>query len=693
MCAKKTRLFGLIFLLLLLTSCGGPQPKESAQQPPSAPPPVTTEQPKEPAPPAQPETPPTQPPTTPTTPETPPPTTPPAEPSQKPTEQQTVTPTETTETGPIPPALSEIKNPDTLIVANSGDADTLDPVHAYDTASGEVLFNIYENLIAYDGSRTDRFVPLLAGKVPSLENGLIRAESDGTTYITFPVRLNIKFHDGSLLTPEDVAYSFRRLMIHSHPDSPAWILLEDLLAVHDLADLAKKVGDAQACEMVKEAVTVNGNYIVFKLPQPSATFLARIAQSASWGAIQNKKFVVEHGGWDEDCASWRKFYSVEKEKLPLHNKAVGTGPFKLERWTPGAEIALVRNENYWRKPAQLAQIVIKIVPEFGTRKLMLERGDVDIVFVPRQFVSQMEGALGVRTVRNLPNILNETAFFAYEVMVEGNPNIGSGKLGGHGIPPNFFTDSDVRKGFNYSFDWSVYVEQVYLGEARQSYGPIPQSLSAFVYREGPRYSYDPQKAEEHFKSAWGGQVWEQGFKMTLVYNEGNDIRKQAAQILKDNIEALNPKFQIEVRGEPWPTFLDNYRAKKLPMFIIGWLADFPDPHNFALPFMHSQGTYAQKQSLNKIVNYDDLIMQAARELDLAKRQQLYYQLQQKVYEDAIDIFLVDALGRHWQRTWVDGWMYNPMWPGQNFYTVSKKSDGDVHPDLLRELPQVVIEQW
>ncbi|MDW8110103.1 MAG: ABC transporter substrate-binding protein [Candidatus Bipolaricaulota bacterium] len=680
---RKLLILGATLSLLLLAACGGPKQDQTATKPESpAQPPITAEKPP------TPETP--TPPTT-TQPPTPPPTPPEQKPSEK-AETVTVVPGEQPPEA-VAPTTTEIKNPDTLIVANLGDADTLDPVHAYDTASGEVIFNIYENLIAYDGSRTDRLVPLLASAVPSLENGLIRTESDGTTYITFPIRTDVNFHDGSPLTPEDVAYSFRRLMIHSHADSPAWILLEDLLEVHDLKELSEKVGDERACEMVKEAVTVKDQHVVFKLPKPSATFFARIAQSASWAAIQSKKFVIANGGWDEDCTHWKTYYSVEKEKLPLHNRALGTGPFKLERWTPGEEIVLVRNESYWRAPAPLSRVVIKIVPEFGTRKLMLERGDADIIWVPRQFVPQMEGTPGVRTVKNLPTISNEAAFFTYEIAVEGNPNIGSGKLDGNGIPPDFFTDIDVRKAFNYSFDWEVYTQQVYLGEAQQSYGPIPQSLGAFVNREGPRYSYDPQKAEEHFKRAWGGQLWERGFKMTLVYNEGNDIRKQAVQIFKDNIEALNPKFKIEVRGEPWPTFLDNYRSKRLPMFIIGWLADFPDPHNFALPFMHSQGTYAQKQSLNKIANYDDLILQAARELDPTKRQQLYYQLQQRAYEDAIDIFLVDAVGRSWQRTWVDGWMYNPMWPGQNFYLLSKKANADVHPELLRELPQVVIEAW
>jgi len=601
----------------------------------------------------------------------------------------------------------EVKNPDTLIIADIGDADTFDPVHAYDNASGEIIFNVYENLIAYDGGHIDRFVPVLATQVPSVENGLIKTESDGTTYITFPIRQGVKFHNGDELTADDVAYSFRRIMIHSHPDSPAWIILEDLLGVHDLNDLAQKVGDEQACQMVKQAVTVDGNNVVFKLPRPSATFLARISQSASWGAITNKEWVIEQGGWNEDCATWRQFYSVEKAKLPLHTKANGTGPFKLERWDPGSEIVLVRNENYWRGApdcaqkheaalctglAKLARVSIKIIEEFGTRKSMLEQGDADLIVVPRDKSTQVEGLKGVRLVKNLPTISNEAIFFNYDIPVEGNPNIGSGKLDGEGIPPDFFTDLDIRKAFNYSFDWNAYIQQVYLGEATQARSPIPTSLPYFN-PESPVYSLDRQKAEEHFKKAWGGQVWEKGFKFTIIYNSGSDTRQVASEIIKNNVEKINPKFKIEVRAEAWPTFLDNFRARRIPLFVIGWLADFPDAHNFVLPYMHSQGSFAIRQSLNKVANYDELIEQAARELDPQKRQELYYELQRRAYEDAIDIFLIDAKGRHWERTWLDGWMYNPMWPGTNFYTLSKKADAQLHPDLLKTFSDLQIQQW
>ncbi|MDJ0669320.1 MAG: hypothetical protein QNJ61_18705, partial [Desulfobacterales bacterium] len=86
-----------------------------------------------------------------------------------------------------------VKNPDTFIFATYGTLRTLDPCVAYDTTSSQRLWNIYQPLIFFDGSHTERFKPLLATQVPTLENGGISA--DGKTY-TFTIRKGVKFHEG-----------------------------------------------------------------------------------------------------------------------------------------------------------------------------------------------------------------------------------------------------------------------------------------------------------------------------------------------------------------------------------------------------------------------------------------------------------------------------------------------------------------
>lgn len=67
--------------------------------------------------------------------------------------------------------LAEVKNPDTIIDATIGEPDTLDPHYAYDTASGEVIYNVYENLIAYKGESLTEFEPRLAERWEILDDG------------------------------------------------------------------------------------------------------------------------------------------------------------------------------------------------------------------------------------------------------------------------------------------------------------------------------------------------------------------------------------------------------------------------------------------------------------------------------------------------------------------------------------------
>ena len=135
------------------------------------------------------------------------------------------------------------------------------------------------------------------------------------------------------------------------------------------------------------------------------------------------------------------------------------------------------------------------------------------------------------------------------------------------------------------------MNEVALGAGEIPKGPFPQSLP-YVNQDQEYYYNDLEKATEYFKKAFDGEVWEKGFKVGIVYNTGNDARKTALEILEYNIERINPKFQVDVIGLEWATVLDRLRSASLPIFVMGWLADFPDTHNFAVPFMHSAGTFA-----------------------------------------------------------------------------------------------------
>ena len=562
----------------------------------------------------------------------------------------------------------EVRNPDTMICASiGGGPESLDPAWSYDTSSAEVIFNIYDTLIFFKGEHADKFMPLIATEVPTLENGLI--SEDGLTYI-FPIRKGVKFHNGDELTPEDVEYTFERMMVQDRSGGPLWMFYEPLLGIQGSRDNEGNITVDFAD--IDNAIEVQGDNVVFHLEIPYPPFLGIIANA--WAGIVSKRSVIEYGGWPGTAETWKEYNDPDTGREVLHARECGSGPYELVRWEAGKEVVMERFDDYWRGPARTKTAVIKYIDEWSTRKLMLLAGDVDIARVYAPNYPEMEGASGIECVKDLPTLTLGALFFNFDINPDGNPDIGSGKLDGKGIPPDFFSDIDVRKGFAYAFDYDTFIEDAFMGEALKPISPIVDGLP---YRnpEQEAYLYDRDKAIEHFKNAWDGAVWENGFKFTLMYNTGNVYREIGAMVMKDCIESLNPKFDIEIRPVDWPVYLRELVQHRLTLYIVGWLADYPDPHNFVHPFMHSRGTWGEFQSYDN-PRVDELIDKGVRTVDPAEREEIYYELQRIYYEDVPSICVYQEIMRHYRRDWVKGWYYNPIFPSgvttAYFYDVWKE---------------------
>jgi ABC-type transport system substrate-binding protein len=294
------------------------------------------------------------------------------------------------------------KDPTTFTYATIGDALTLDPAWAYDTSSGEIIQNVYETLIFYDGEQPAKFVPMLADSWD--------VSTDGKTY-TFHLHPGVKFANGDPMTAADVAYSFERGLLQGGTASPQWLMTEAFLgsSVNDIAEVVDPTGtldDDQAnlakadpakltaaCQQVTNAFkVVDDNTITMTLAQPWGPFLPTIAQT--WGAIIDQKWSVTNKTWDGNCADWTKYYGVTDDTDPLSKIMNGTGPFQLDHWTAGQEIVLTANPTYWggqaNKQPSLKRVVIQIIPEWSTRFAELQTGDADMVDVPTANRSQAD---------------------------------------------------------------------------------------------------------------------------------------------------------------------------------------------------------------------------------------------------------------------------------------------------------------
>src|SRR5690606_24666535 len=159
------------------------------------------------------------------------------------------------------------------------------------------------------------------------------------------------------------------------------------------------------------------------------------------------------------------------------------------------------------------------------------------------------------------------------------------------------------------------------------------------------FFFSSRRRHTRFSRDWSSDVCSSDLKVTLVWNIPNTTRKTACEILEHGIEALNPKFQVEVQGMEWATMLPRRREGRLPMVFIGWLADFADPHNFVYPYLHSKGDFmAFTGELGRnfaAAEFDELVNAGINETDPAKRVAIYTALQKKSIELAPHLMLYD----------------------------------------------------
>jgi len=544
-----------------------------------------------------------------------------------------------------------LKNPGSFVQMTIGDVDSLDPPWGYDTASGEQVQYIYETLVYFDGTKTDEFVPVLATEWELLD--------DNVTY-RFKIREGVKFHEGGDLTPSDVEYSFERAMVQDRYFGPVWMFYQPLLDLHGSRD-----GDGNiqvTFDQIDNAVEVDGDWVQFNLANPAWNLVFLQILCGPWASIVDKEWCVAQGEWGGTEETWEDYNNPYVSDSYLHDYTNGTGPWKLEEWDPGVQIKLVRNDDYWREPAAFERVITQKVEEWTTRKLALLAGDADLVYVPLAYIGELEGIADLTVYQDLPELtLSIDALFFNMAIAEDSTYVGSGALDGNGIPMDFFTDIDVRKGFNYAFDWETYINDALMGEATQMGSPIAEGLP-FYNPAASMYSHDLTKAEEHLKLAWDGEVWEKGFKFTLLYNPGNLPRKTVCEILAENLAAINPKFQVSILPMDWSTgIVPNLFSGLLPCFQIGWLVDYPHPHNVVVAFMASYGVFPHLQGYG-YPELDELIEDAFNELDPAVQQDMYYEIQERYYEDAPSIMLCQPLGRRYFTKYIHGFYFNPVIP-------------------------------
>ncbi len=272
------------------------------------------------------------------------------------------------------------------------------------------------------------------------------ASRDGLVY-EFVLRKGVKFHNGEVLTADDVKFSFER-----YRGTGAALLKSRVAAVE-----------------VVDPIRVRFR---LKAPWPDfLTFYASPATGAAW--IVPKKYVEKVG--DEGY-----------KKAP-----VGAGPYKFVSFTPGVELVVEAFDQYWRKAPAVKRLVFKVIPDESTRLAALKRGEVDIAY-------SIRGALA-EELRRTPGLSLKPAViqgtFWLSFVDQWNPK-------------SPWHDRRVRLAANHAIDRNAINEAETLGYSKITGSIIPSSFE--FYQPAPVTAYDPAKARQLLAEAGYPQGFDAG---------------------------------------------------------------------------------------------------------------------------------------------------------------------------------------
>jgi peptide/nickel transport system substrate-binding protein len=502
-------------------------------------------------------------------------------------------------------AFAAVPN-NTYVRLTSSDIPTLDPGQIYDTASGEVGENLYETLVSYKGKSITEVEGTLATDWK---------ESNGGKTYTFNLRKGVKFHSGNAMSCDDAAYSIRRNLVTNNAESGNWFISETLLGTGSNA----KDEPSITWDKISKAVACNSSgQLVLTLPKADPATLVKLAYTGQ--SVVDSKHAASIGEWDGTEKTWKDWIGKDLTDSNLSKKPSGTGAYQLVKNEPNLFVAK-SFADYWGDKPKIENVILQIVKELPARIEALKKGDADIIDSgPRAAViPQLEGVKGVTIYDGLTN--NASTGIMMNQNIKNPEVLGSGKLDGAGIPGNFFSDANVRRGFSYAFGYEQYVKEALLGKAVRRGMALPETF--FGYDTGIKpLSFSPEIAKGAFQKAFGGQVWKNGFTLKARYRAGSVGAQTAMEILKKNVEALNPKFKVELSSKPWSDFLKDSAQGKEAMIMIGWAPDYADPDNFLYTFYHSEGFYHPRLNF-KDSAIDKFLEQARATTDRAKRKALY----------------------------------------------------------------------
>ncbi len=498
-------------------------------------------------------------------------------------------------TSAIPAAWAATPKDTVVFASQIDDLITFDPGECYEISAQIIVSDIYDRLVRYEA---EDMTKLVGGVALSWE-----VSPDAKTY-TFKLRPNQKFESGATVTADDMVFSLQRVVILDK--TPAFLFTQ----LGWNKDNVKSLITAPDASTLKFTITENF------APSLVLNLMATVAAS-----VVEKKVAMANEVNGDLGNTWLKTHSAT------------SGPYRLISWKASELVSLEANPGYHLGAPHMKRVIVRHVPEPGTQRLMLEKGDIDIALslLPDQLVPLAKDK---------------------DIKIESFPYSGTWYM-----PMNLsderLKNPKVRLAMKYLVDYQGMVNTFLKGRflVQQAFLPIG-IFGAIPYNP---YKLDVAKAKALLAEAG----YPNGFELRL------DVASISPQI--DMAQSVQQTMglagiKVNIVSADAKQVIGIYRGRKHQMVLISWTPDYLDPHSNADTFAHndddSDGAKSHPLAWRNHWFIPDITAKmkaAAQEVDTAKRKAEYEVLQKQVTDDGPFIIMFQPANQVASRVNVHGY--------------------------------------
>ncbi len=453
----------------------------------------------------------------------------------------------------------------TLRWASQGDPQTMDPHSQNESMTNMMNGQVYERLTSRD--RSLKIVPGLATSWEQVSPLLWR----------FKLRPNVKFHDGTPFTADDVVFSIER---GQQPTS----------------QINNYVGSVGTPRKVDDMT------VEFQLAAVNPIFLEHL--DSAW--MMSK-------AWSEKNRVVKPLDFKNKEESHASQNANGTGPYMLVSRAPGIKTTYKRNPAWWGKhEGNVQDIVFTPIANDATRLAALVSGEVDFVLDPApRDVPRLRSTPGVKIVDGPENRVVLIG------MDQGRDELLYSSVKGK----NPFKDLRVRRALYHAIDIQTLKTKLMNGQSVPTGGLTPSPAGAYDDPElEKRLPFDLAAARRLMAEAG----YAEGFEVTLDCPNNRYVNDESICVALAGMWA-QIKVRVKVNGMPRATYFPKLEKYDFSMYMLGWGGAVTDAETTLTPVLRNAGEkgvgfYNYGKTRND--KADAIAAQSSTEADPAKRREL-----------------------------------------------------------------------